>query len=135
MDESKLTDEVVTKLLEWAGDAESFAAEHAPLAIDEILRWGAAGEAVSIIVFSVPFAIASWVLGGFAQRAGIRWKTAKDEGDYMSDSDMLCVACWAGTIGTALIAFLGAAESIMTIAKVLVAPRLYVLSVLGELAG
>ena len=117
----ELATQGLSKALEYIETTEAFVVEQAPLLIQEILNYGLAYSAVFLVVWGL-FAIACGVVAYKSCRAVIK----SDDGELVP-----LILVFIGGPGLGFL--VGAVQSLLTIAKITFAPRLYLLQELKSL--
>lgn len=120
----------LSAILAYVEQGAAFAAEQAPLVVQEIIAWGIYGNAISLVLYATLMV----VCGRYAIHGiGYAVKDAKKSYSEQSEGLQVFYAITGGisTLGVPIFGVL-AIESAFHLAKVLVAPRLYVIQYLGS---
>lgn len=139
--QKELLTEGIKEVLGWVEATGDFAAEQAPLVVNEVIRWGLVTSLYDVII-GLMFLILTWKIFQYAHTPVTwkHWSTGKDArtasrfSKWSSDgNEEICVAVSViGIIACILgpVFFLGGISYGL---KVLIAPRLFILSQLQKL--
>lgn len=123
-----LTEQGMEKALAYIEATESFVAEQAPLLVQEVLRYGLVSE-------SIPATILAVLVVGFGTGSWFSFKELrKDHSKYLKDHDKDLFGFFGViTAAISLGCFICLYRMAFTLAKIIFAPRLYLIETLSAL--
>lgn len=118
MDKSTLTEQLITEVLSGLRTTKGFVIDQAPDVVKQILYWNAASAAIWIVM--------SLVLGITIWRASIRISAELKKPEY-EQTEAIAFGGTLGCIFSTILALVVFTVNIFILAKVLIAPKLYLI--------
>ena|SRR3990167_3307410 len=126
----------ITSALNWLESAGNFVTTQAPLVVQELFWWGIIkSSSLAVLCFTTAVVLVYWFIPKMWRISGEEREKDRQGSYHSSDYGDTCVAFfYIGWVLTAMSTGLGITAS-LTIVKILVAPRMYLLDVLRGLLG
>lgn len=123
----------IDKIAEWTEKAESFAVEHAPQVVNEILAWGVSQSITIVVLIIVPLVVAAITAIRMRNKTMVILESNIGKNYPNKDDPFGYVA--VGVSSAVIVFFLCGALShqLLILIKIHTAPRLYVIDQLSNL--